>query len=134
MPIDEHEYLGTFTIGDMFPFPYFILYEAIFNIGLKRIVDQDLVPSDYTAIKFCARHEDNNKDVDDHSKDEIYSNLTNVSGNVYKYIWLTGNIAKVGRYYVRLELERASDAKKFHAPGVWYFIAERKMPGKFGDL
>lgn len=124
--------LGTYAIGDKFPYPYFIFIEDEFDITNRKFNAVDLVPANYTAIKFCARSEKNNSNVDDHALDDIYTNLTPVSGPVYRYQWATDDIDKIGRWIVRLEFEKTG-GEKFHSPWTWYFYVTHKMEGKFGD-
>lgn len=133
MKRNSYQDLGTYSIGDRRPYPYFIFTDKEYNPSLKKLISRELDPSDYTAIKFCARHENNNKDVDSHASDDIYSNMTSDGNGVYHYVFGAGEINKTGRWYVRIEFER-SDGTKFHHEETWYFDVINKMPGRFGDL
>lgn len=130
---DSWQDLGTFTKGDQGRYIYFVFTEKKFNPTEKRFEISDLNPADYTAIKFCARTEQNNQDMDDHSKDDIYENLTSDGGGVYHYEWGSTDLSKIGRWNVRIEFEKTG-GKKFHHPEVFYFHVERKMPGNYGDF
>ena len=132
MPNDSN-YLGTYAIGDEFPQPFFVFTEKQFDLTNKRFNIVALDPAAYTAIKFSARHEQNNTDVDKHTNDDIYANLTSDGGGVYHYAWALDDLDKIGRWTVRIELERLSDGKKFHAPVDFYFIVTHKTSGRFGD-
>jgi hypothetical protein len=131
---EDSQYLGEYAIGDGFPFPYFVFTEKQFNITNQRFDTVALDPADYTAIKFSARHENNNNDFDDHASDDIYANLTSDGGGVYHYEWALSpdDLDKVGRWAVRIEFERIS-GEKFHADQEWYFDVVHKTSGKFGD-
>ncbi len=133
MPTNDTSYLGTYAINDEFPWPYFVFTEKKFDVPTKRFNIVELVPADYTVIKFSARHEDNNTDVDDHANDDIYVNLTSDGNGVYHFVWPVSALNKIGRWTVRIEFERASDAKKFHAEDDLYFIVAHKTSGRFGD-
>lgn len=129
---ESYSDLGEYTIGDQFPFPYFVFTEKQFDITSRRFNILDLDPANYTAIKFSARSEKNKEDIDDHAKDDIYKNLTDDTGGVYHYEWEVDELDKVGRWTVRLELER-TDGKKFHAPVEFFFYVVHKTSGSFGD-
>jgi hypothetical protein len=131
---ESWQYLGTYSYKDEFPYPYWVMEEKQFDVTTLRFNEVAVDPADYTAIKFCARHESNKGDFDDHTKDDIYANLTSDGGGVYHYEWAADQLDKVGKWEVRLEFERAGDSKKFHSKETWYFIVERKMPGVYGDL
>jgi len=133
MKRNSYQDLGTYAIGDRYPYPYFVFTDKEYDSTHKRLVDVELDPTNYTAIKFCARHESNNQDVDDHTKDDIYANLTSDGNGVYHYVFGSDEINKAGKWYVRIEFER-SDGKKFHHEEVWFFDVTNKMPGRFGDL
>jgi hypothetical protein len=124
--------LGEYSIGDRFPFPYFVFTEKTFDVTHNRFDVEPLNPADYTAIKICIRHQDNNGDFDDHSKDDIYANLTSDGGGVYHYVWQADDIDKAGRWTVRIEFEK-TDTTKFHAPFEWFFHSRHKMSGSFGE-
>ncbi len=124
--------LGEYAIGDLFPFPYFIFTEKRFNVTSRRFDIVDLNPSDYTAIKFSARNENNKTDIDDHANDDIYANLTSDGDGVYHYEWIADDLDRVGRWTVRIEFER-TDTKKFHAPIEFFFYVVHKTSGAFGD-
>ena len=124
--------IGEYTIGDEFPFPYFVFTEKRFDITNRRFNILDLDPADYTAIKFSARNENNKEDIDNHEKDDIYANLTSDGGGVYHYEWTNTDIDKVGRWTVRFEFER-TDTKKFHPPVEFFFYVVHKTSGAFGD-
>ena len=132
MSEDSGRNLGPYTIGDRFPFPYFVFTEDEFNTDLRAFKEGDLDPSDYAHIKFCARSDKNMSSVDDHSNDDIYRDLNHIDGPVYRYQWQVDDIDKFGRWTVRLEFER-TDGTKFHSPHSWFFYVERKMEGAFGD-
>jgi len=130
---DRANSLGVYTLKDRFPFPYFVFTEKRFNVTTKRFDILALDPTDYTAIKFAARHSNNNGDIDDHTLDNIYLNLTSDGGGVYHYEWAVDDIDIIGEWFARIEFERA-DTKKFHHPTIFRFTVERKMPGSYGDI
>lgn len=133
MTTDSWQNLGNYSILDRYPYPYFVFTEKQFNVTSKRFDILELDPADYTAIKFCARHESNNGNIDDHALDDIYEDLTSDGAGVYHYVWASDDLVKAGRWQVRLEFEKTS-GEKFHHKQTFYFDVEHKMPGKFGDL
>jgi hypothetical protein len=129
---ESYSDLGEYTIGDEFPFPYFVFTEKQFNVTTRRFDIVDLDPANYTAIKFSARSENNTEDIDDHALDDIYANLTSDGNGVYHYEWTDTDIDKIGRWTVRIEFER-TDTKKFHAREEFFFFVRHKASGAFGD-
>lgn len=132
MPQTEAKSLGEYSVGDYYPFPYFVFTEKIFNLVNRRFDVVDLDPADYTQIRFCARHENNTEDIDDHAKDDIYADLVSDGSGVYHYVWTATDIDKIGRWNVRLEFVRVA-GPKFHAPKEWFFMVRHKMAGSYGD-
>ena len=116
-------YLGEYTIGDRYPFPYFILTERKFNPTTLQFEESQIDNADYSSIKFCARSITNTSSADDHSKDNIYSALTHDTGGVYHYEW-GANDLKVGSYFVRIEMTR-NDGKVVHSSFYFYTVINK---------
>ena len=119
-------FIGIWKVGDRYPFPYFQLFENKFDVSSKRMVRTEMdLSGDYAAVKFCARHKGNLFDLEDHSNNDIYSDITTDTAGWGHYEWSDTDLIKPGVYQVVLEFAR-TDGKKFHSQVVWEFIVEPK--------
>jgi hypothetical protein len=119
-------FIGTWKVGDRYPFPYFQLFENKFDLSQKRMVRTEMdLSGSFTTIRLCARHSSNNSDIKDHANNDIYSSITPDVDGWGHYEWATNDLAKPGKYYAILEFER-TDGKIFHSQVTWYFTVEQK--------
>jgi hypothetical protein len=123
---DQRLDLGTWYVGDRYPYPQFRLFKRTWDVATGKFIRSEVdIATEYTAIKFCSRHENNQFDLDDHTKDDIYLDLTTDSGGVAHYEWAADTPTKVGKYIVRLEIER-TDGKKQHIRQEFTYHVEHK--------
>jgi len=124
--------MGVWTYGDRFRYPRFTFLQRTYDATTDRLVTSEMnLTADYSHIKFCARHENNHKDENDHSKDDIYSDMIIDGGGKCHFEWGENDLKKLGGFLVKVEFER-TDGKKFHAQVMWRFNVVPKMPGGFG--
>ena len=122
--MSEILFIGSWKVGDRYPFPYFQLFENAFSIAQKRMVRTEMdLSGDYSAIKFCARHKSNQFDIKDHSNNDIYSAITVDVDGWGHYEWDADDLDKSGLYYAQLEFTR-NDGKIFHSQITWSFTVE----------
>ncbi|MDH3268729.1 MAG: hypothetical protein OEM46_07735 [Ignavibacteria bacterium] len=116
--------------GDLWPFPYFRLWETIFSGGRFKKQEIDIA-TDFTEIKFSSRHSDNQDDLNDHTKDDIYADMTIDSGGLVHYEWTSGDTDVIGRYQGRLVGIRNTGARPWHSK-FWfeYWVVEQSHYGR----
>jgi len=116
--------LEDMTYGDRWPFPYFRLWEWKFSGGQFSKVEMSLA-SDFSVLKFSTRHEDNREDINDHSKDNIYSDMTSDGDGLCHYQWGANDTNKVGKFIGRLTGTR-SDGRLWHSKTWFYYYVTPK--------
>lgn len=121
--------LDDIAVGDRWPFPQFRLYERKL-VGSKIVVAEIDLATDFTNIKFSSRHEDNRDDVDDHTKDDIYSDTVFDGGGLLHYEWGATDTDTVGHHIGRLVGTRI-DSKVWHSK-FWfhYYVVEKSRYGR----
>ena len=119
--------LGTWRVGDRYPFPFFKLFKKTYDVVSGLFIEAEIdIASELTDVKFCARHESNMADIDDHTEDDIYSSISTDAGGVCHYEWGVSDLVKSGMYYILLEIER-TDGRKYHSAKTYSFHVEHKM-------
>lgn len=106
--------------GDRWPFHQFRLWEnkLVSGVFVKREID---LATDFTSVKYTARHESNMEDLNDEAKNDISGDVVFDGGGLCHYEWgETPETDVVGKYIGRLWGTRVS-GKKWHSP-VWYYF------------
>jgi len=126
--------LGEYFFGDTGDVPWFVLWERVYDSVNDRLVKQPMaLAADYNFVKFSARHQSNNGDFNDHTKDDIYSDLTIVASNKAFYAWGANDLSILGKWFGRLHFELIS-GKQFHSRRSFEFSCIKKTSGTFGNV
>jgi hypothetical protein len=134
--MSDESYLGEWIIGDVFPFPFWSLTERRYNTTDKRVelYEPDL-ETEYDWIKFYAKRNDNNCDVNDTTLFDITGVELILDGeNICHYEWAQNDNSKVGIWYARLRFKRTSDGKEFFGKKIYKYNVLHTMPGSFGSV
>lgn len=132
------KFIRNYALLDRLPFPYFRLFEIVYNgvSGKLERVELDLA-TDYAGpgfVKFSARHEKNQLDFNDHTLDDIYLPMTFDTGGICHYEWAADDIDRLGKWYVVLHLKTVGGLE-YHSQTIWYFNCIPKAPfGSFGAI
>lgn len=109
--------LQDMTVGDRWPFPYFRLWEWVYSGG--KFVKQEIdLSTDFSSLKFSARLDTNNADIDDHNEDDVDGTITVDSGGLCHFEWGASDTTVKGHYTGRLWGTR-TDGRIWHSK-YWY--------------
>lgn len=111
--------LKSIAVGDRWPYPYFRLWEKKLVSG--KFVKQEIdLSADFQAgtLRVSIRHEDNQDDIDDHTKDDIYAAVNIDSVGLCHYEWAVGDTDTLGVYIGRLTGVR-SGGEIWHSD-IWF--------------
>jgi len=124
--------LRDWAKGDLWPFPYFRLYDWVWSNGKFNKVEMTL-STDFVSdsLKFSSRHADNLEDRNDHTKDDVYRVMTLDSGGVCHFEPVSGDTDKVGRFIGRLVGTRTTGTRPWHSQ-YWfeYYVTEQTRIGR----
>jgi len=98
--------------GDLWPFKYFRVWENQLVGEEFSKIKSNLAA--FTELKISIRHENNKSDINDHTKDDIYVNLTIDVANICHWVPVAPNTDTVGRYVGRIVGKRAG-GEPFHS-------------------
>jgi len=134
--MSDESYIGEWVRGDVFPFVFWELTERRYNTTTKRVEEYEPdLSNEYDWIKFYAKHDNNNCDVNSLTNYDIAGGTIVVDGeNVCHYEWAQNDLQKIGRYYARLRFKRTSDGKEFFSKKLYIFEVVNTMPGSFGSV
>jgi hypothetical protein len=122
--------LDDWAKGDLWPFPYFRVFVWKWQNGKFQKVEADIA-NDFDELKFSSRHEANIEDKNDHTKDDIYSDMTVDSGGVCHFEPVDGDTDVIGDYIGRLVGIRTSGTRPWHSKQWFhYFVTEQSRFGR----
>lgn len=119
-------FMGTWKLGDAEPYPMFHFVKTEFDLTQQRYISSDVDLSSFTNVKFCARHESNTNDIDDHTNDDIYENVVIDGGGHCHFEFESTDLVKLGKWEVIMEFEKPS-GDKYHSRDRWYLDVVHKM-------
>jgi len=111
------------ALGDTWPYKYFRVYE--FDLVGSDFIKVEADLSAFISVKISIRHEDNKSDINDHAKDDIYTNVILDSGNICHWEPGPTDISKLGEYKGRLTGVKAT-GEIWHSPDWFVFNATPK--------
>lgn len=104
--------------GDLWPFKYFRIYEN--NLNGEVFTEIKSVLSGFVELKISWRHELNKSNINDHSLDDVYADLTIDTANICHWEPGSGDTDLIGKYVGRIVGIRA-DGEPFHSD-VWFYF------------
>jgi hypothetical protein len=113
--------------GDLWPYKYFRIWENELLDEVFSTVKSDL--ASLAELKISIRHESNKSDINDHTKDDVYADLTIDTANICHWVPAEGDTDKLGRWVGRIVGKRSGN-EPFHSDEWFeYYVTAQ---GNFG--